>query len=231
MTAPVCVVAGVGPGLGLAIARRFGKGGFSVALIGRRQSVLSGYANDLAEEGIDVRGFTADLSDEASINDAFEHIKTWNDGIEVLIYNASDMTSDDVTTLSAEMMMKSMRLTLGGAMTCISAALPGMQARGNGTILATSGGLAYNPYPQWAALGAGKAALHNYVGALDKAVVPDGIKAGVVAVCGIVEPGGLFDPDTIAETYWALHEKPLSDWQYDIAYRPEQADPDYNASS
>ena len=36
MTRPVCAVVGVGPGLGLAVARRFGGEGFHVALVARR---------------------------------------------------------------------------------------------------------------------------------------------------------------------------------------------------
>lgn len=231
MAKPVCVIAGVGPGIGLAVARKFGANGFSVALIGRQEEKLSAYASDLAGDGIETRGFVADLSDDVSITQAFNQIKTWNDEIEVLIYNASDMSRDDASTLSAEAMMQSMRLTLGGAMTCIGCVLPGMQERRSGTILATSGGLALDPYPQWTALGAGKAALHNYIGALHKAVSPTGVKAGVVAICGIVEPGGPFDPDRIAEKYWAMHRTEISDWQYEVLYRPKEANPAYNARS
>ncbi|MEQ9490455.1 MAG: SDR family NAD(P)-dependent oxidoreductase [Alphaproteobacteria bacterium] len=231
MANPVCVIAGVGPGIGLAVARKFGAAGFSVALLGRRQEKLTAYTTELAEEGIDTQEFVADLSDSESIREAFDHIEAWNSRIEVLIYNAADMTSDDATSLTAAAMMRSLQLTLGGAMTSIGCVLPGMLARRTGTILATSGGLAFDPYPQWTALGAGKAALHNYIGALHKAVSPKGVKAGVVAVCGIVGPGGPFDPDRIAEKYWAMHRTGLSDWQYEEAYRPAEADPDYNARS
>lgn len=231
MTKPVCIVAGIGPGIGMAVARKFGAGGFSVAIIGRRQEKLTAYANELTAEGIDARGFVADLSDDKSIRDVFDRIGAWNNEIEILIYNAADMTGDDATTLSAESMLRSLQLTLGGAMTCIGCVLPGMTKRRRGTILATSGGLAFDPYPQWTALGAGKAALHNYIGALNRAVSPNGVKAGVVVVCGIVEPGGPFDPNRIAEKYWAMHRTALSDWQYEEAYRPAEADPDYNARS
>lgn len=231
MQAPVCVVAGIGPGIGLAVARRFGKDGFSIAMIGRQEEKLAAYSNELTSEGMDVRGFVADLSDDKSINNAFDHIKSWNSNLEVLIYNAADMTRDNAATISAASMMQSMQLTLGGAITSIGAVLPSMQDRGTGTILATSGGLAFDPYPQWTALGAGKAALHNYIGSLHKAVAPTGIKAAVVAVCGIVEPDGPFDPDRIAEHYWALHQSPIPGWQHETAYRPDDADPDYNVSS
>ncbi|HEV7948517.1 MAG TPA: SDR family NAD(P)-dependent oxidoreductase, partial [Glaciihabitans sp.] len=37
---PVIAIVGAGPGLGAAVARRFGREGFSVALISRDQSKL-----------------------------------------------------------------------------------------------------------------------------------------------------------------------------------------------
>ena len=39
---PVIAIVGVGPGLGLSIARRFGREGYAVALISRTQSRLGG---------------------------------------------------------------------------------------------------------------------------------------------------------------------------------------------
>ena len=128
-------------------------------------------------------------------------------------------------------MLQTMTLNLGGAVTCVGEVLPGMLERQDGTIIATSGGLALDPYPQWAALGAGKAALHSYVGALHKAVSPSGVTAAVVAVCGIVEPGGPFDPDLIADTYWSLHSADPSEAGPEQIYRPENADRDYNATT
>jgi len=231
VTAPVCAIAGVGPGLGLALARRFGKGGFAIALIGRRETALTGFVDTLSSEGVDAAGFAADLAEEQSIKAAFDRIKSWKGPVEALIYNAADMASDDVTTLTAERLQHAMAVTLGGAVTCVGEVLPGMLERKKGTIIATSGGLALDPYPQWAALGAGKAALHNYIGALHKAVSPSGINAAVVAVCGIVEPGGLFDPDLIAEEYYKLHRADPSDWRPELIYRPEAADADYNATT
>lgn len=228
---PVCVIAGVGPGLGLSLARRFGLGGFAIGLIGRREDALAQYRDDLSSDGIEASGFAADLSHSDSIKDAFNRINAWKGPVDVLIYNAADMNSDDVTTITAEKMLQTMSLNLGGAITCIGEVLPGMLERKRGTVISTSGGLALDPYPQWAALGAGKAALHNYIGALHKAVSPSGITTAVVAVCGIVEPGGPFDPDLIAEEYWKLHCANPSELEPELIYRPENADRDYNATT
>ena len=41
MTAPVCLISGVGPGTGSALARRFTEGGYRVALLARSEERLA----------------------------------------------------------------------------------------------------------------------------------------------------------------------------------------------
>lgn len=45
---PVCVVAGVGPGIGLAVAKRFAREGFRIAPLARRDAA-HGFEVDLAQ--------------------------------------------------------------------------------------------------------------------------------------------------------------------------------------
>ncbi|KND37998.1 SDR family NAD(P)-dependent oxidoreductase, partial [Streptomyces stelliscabiei] len=59
---PVIAVIGAGPGLGLSIARRFGREGFQVALVSRTQDKLDALAARLAAEGIEAAGFAADVT-------------------------------------------------------------------------------------------------------------------------------------------------------------------------
>ena len=48
MSAPVCVISGVGPGTGSALARRFTEGGYRVALLARNESRLAALERELA---------------------------------------------------------------------------------------------------------------------------------------------------------------------------------------
>ena len=54
-------IIGAGSGLGAAVARRFGREGFSVALISRNQHRLDALAEELAADGVKAQGFTADV--------------------------------------------------------------------------------------------------------------------------------------------------------------------------
>jgi hypothetical protein len=44
------------------------------------------------------------------------------------------------------------------------------------------------------------------------------VHVATVTVCGPVAPGGDFDPDDIAEHYWALHQQPSDAWDQQIEH-------------
>lgn len=228
MSQPVCIVVGAGPGLGLTIARRFARGGFDIALIGRNRDKLDLISEALVTEGYHARGFTADAGNEKQLESAFSQISAWNEDPGVLIYNAAILVPDDAASMTVATMMDAMSVNLGGAICSVNRVLPTMRKRGEGTILITGGGLALEPYPDWTALAAGKAALRSYTLSLHKALVPENIHAAVIAVCGIVKAGGYFDPGRIAEQYWSLHNEKKSDWRRELIYLPDGADPFYN---
>jgi NADP-dependent 3-hydroxy acid dehydrogenase YdfG len=53
---------GVGPGLGAAVAARFGREGYRVALVARRAAQIEALASDLARTGIEAAAFPADVT-------------------------------------------------------------------------------------------------------------------------------------------------------------------------
>lgn len=121
-----------------------------------------------------------------------------------------------------------MRTNVGGALTSVHQVLPDMRRHGRGTILFTGGGLALEPYPEWAALAAGKAALRSVALNLHKELLPQDIHVAVIAVCGILQPGTPFAPEIVAEEYWRLHDQPIDAADRELVYLPEGADPYYN---
>ncbi|MEV5438919.1 SDR family NAD(P)-dependent oxidoreductase [Streptomyces sp. NPDC052682] len=73
---------GAGPGLGLAAARRFGAAGHTVALIARDGEKLDGLTADLARDGIQARGYPADVLDIESLTAALHAAKwAWGTGL------------------------------------------------------------------------------------------------------------------------------------------------------
>ena len=67
---PVIAIIGAGPGLGAAVARKFGREGFAVALIARNQAKLDALAVELEAEGVTARGYAADVREPATLESA-----------------------------------------------------------------------------------------------------------------------------------------------------------------
>ena len=86
----VAVVAGVGPGIGSALARRFAKAGYAVAMLARNRDVL-----DALEREIDgASGYPCDVGSADSVAHAFAAIRTDLGEVEVLLYNAGSGGSE-----------------------------------------------------------------------------------------------------------------------------------------
>ena len=65
-------IVGAGPGLGAAVARKFGREGFAVALIARNRTKLEALEKDLAADGVTARGYVADVRDRDALARALE---------------------------------------------------------------------------------------------------------------------------------------------------------------
>lgn len=215
----VCAVVGVGPGLGLAIARRFGREGFRVAMLARRIDALKGWQEELAAAGITAEPFAADAADTGSLTRAFAEVRERLGDPAVLVYNAAVMQRGLPSAIDAETLVRDFRVNVAGALTSANAVLPAMRANRRGTILFTGGGLALDPAPMVASLSIGKAAIRSLAVSYAKELADDVIHVATVTVGGFVKPGTHFDPDRIADAYWDLYTQPKERWEREIIYR------------
>jgi NADP-dependent 3-hydroxy acid dehydrogenase YdfG len=216
---PVIAIVGMGPGLSAAVARRFGREGFQVAALARRADALQEQVQVLAASGVTARPYTADASDPASLAAALAQVERDLSTLDVLVYNAAGVRYKPLTQLSADELNADLRISVGGALAAAQAVLPAMRARGNGTLLFTGGGFAFEPMPALASLGAGKAAIRNLAFSLHAELKDSGIHAATVTICGTVKPETPFDPDRIAESYWALHSQHKDAFEREIMFK------------
>ena len=226
----LCTVIGAGPGLGAELVKTFARDGFDVAYLARRPHRLTEALDGVAdlEHAGRLRGVAADVNDPTGLGAALDEVAAWGGPTSVLIYNAANMVADDVETLSCDELMASMRLNAGAALQAVQHVLPAMRHAGRGTILLTGGGLGLEPYPDWASLGAGKAALRSLGLGLHKALAPQGIHVAVLAIAGIIDPSGPLTPAGAAALYRELHREPRESWRREVVYLPTGADPFYN---
>ena len=154
----IAVVVGAGPGMGLALAQRFGAEGFTLALIARRPEALATYASQLRTQSITGAGFAADIADEQSLRDAFAAIRAQLGDPDVLLFNASSNPAGRPYEISAGEVLDAYKIGALGALISAQEVLGAMRLRGTGSLLFTGGGLALKPWPPSTALAMSKAA-------------------------------------------------------------------------
>jgi NADP-dependent 3-hydroxy acid dehydrogenase YdfG len=221
MEQPICVIVGAGPGVGLAVARRFGREGFRVALLARSAETLQRAEAELAQAGLDVRTYQADAGDLAGLETALERVTAEMGPPTVLVYNAVAFTAGPLSTVSPAALLDGLRVSAAGALTAAQAVLPIMQAHGSGTLLFTGGGAGTGPIPNLTSLSLGKAALRMIVLGLAQELAGSNINVGLITIYGGVAPGTPFDPDRIAAHYWAAHTRPAGSGDVEIHFRGE----------
>lgn len=208
---PTLAIVGAGPGLGLAIARVFGREGFTVALIARRSDKVAGLAATLVEEGIEATGFTADVLDRPSLVNALAAAKDRYGPIDVLEYSpstaqpagASARPALDVTVENTQPFLD---FQLHGAITATHAVLPDMLARQSGTLLYTTGASSAHPLSVLGNVGIAGAALRNWALALHPVLAKQGVYVGHVPIGVFIGyEGPNSEPDAIAAVYWEMH--------------------------
>jgi NAD(P)-dependent dehydrogenase (short-subunit alcohol dehydrogenase family) len=211
------IIAGVGPGMGLAIARRFAREGYDLSLIARHADRLDGYVKEL---GGRCQGISADLSD---VDQAAGAVATAIDAFgspDVLVYNAGVWNQRPAMDMAPKDFHADVGLCVSSGFACAHAVYPHMKKAGQGTILFTGGGLALQP--QYgvgvASLTAGKSALRGLSLVLAAELEPDNIHVATITIAGMVAPGTALDPDTIAEHYWHVHSQTRAEWTSEFVY-------------
>lgn len=216
---PICTILGAGPGMGLALAKQFGRGGYHIVLVARNKDKLASLEQELLAENIAVTIMGADLSVPAQVASLFSVIHQELGPTEVLIYNAAAYRMGGVHNTSPEDLAADLALSVGGALAAVQQVLPHMEQKGSGALLFTGGSTAMTPMPGALTLGIGKAALRNLALALHQELKDKGVLATTVTICGPIAPGTYFDPATIAKTYWQLHKAPKAAWKPELLFK------------
>ncbi|MDR4947675.1 SDR family NAD(P)-dependent oxidoreductase [Neobacillus cucumis] len=203
MSEKILLIVGTGPGISLNTARIFGKEGFNVALISRSMESLKKYANELKDDGIAAKGFPGDVSSVESLKIAIDAVIKTYGKIDVLLYNAAAGKPGKPTTLSQDQLVDDFKISVAGALTSVKEVIPHME---NGTILLTGGGLALQPYADYASLAIGKAGIRNLAYSLHQELSPKGIYVGTLTIKGFVQEGTYFSPENIANTFYSMYE-------------------------
>jgi short-subunit dehydrogenase len=195
---------GAGPGLGMAVARRFAAGGYRVTLVARSSDGLRDLADSLADTGARVDTVAADASDPEGLGARMAELYNEQGAPGVIIYNAVMGAPDKLLDSSVEHLRTAYAVDVISAIVLTQVAAPVMRAAGSGTIIVTGGGFADHPIPVLATVSLGKAALRSAATMLGADLEPDGIRVATLTIEGQIVAGTAFDPKNIAERYWEV---------------------------
>ncbi len=213
------LIIGMGAGIGLSSARKFGREGFEVVMVARSENALQEFATQLEAEGIKARYFPADIADEDGYLRLLEHLAAQYPDLDILHYNASAFNPGLPSEISLATFSTDLKVNVTGALMATQAFFPGMKKRESGTMFFTGGGSALYPNAQTSSLCVGKAAMRHFALSLAQECEPAGIHVATLTVCGMVKPGTRFDPDLIADEFWRLYQQPRPAWETEIVWQ------------
>ena len=231
------LIVGVGAsrGVGAAIARRFAREGYPVAIAGRNADKLAATAAELRASGaaaIEVVGDAAKAEDARRFVAAAQALAP----LAVVVHNAGSNMPGPFLKVTEERFESHWREhTLGGFQTA-QAAIPVLLEQGGGTLIFTGASGSLRGKANFAPFAAAKAGLRALGQSLAREFGPRNIHVGHVVIDGGIAgerllsfrpnlleergPDGMLDPDAIAEAYWVLHTQHRSAWTQELDLRP-----------
>lgn len=218
---------GAGKGLGLSLAKRFGKEGYRVALVARNAVKLQEMVDELTAIGIESTYFTASIYSKEQIEAATEAINAKFGQIDVLEISPvpGNFPPTSVLNLTIENARDSFEGYAGAAINIVNTVLPDMLARKDGALLFTTGFSALHPMAMMGNIGVGIAGLRNYIANLHTELQDKGIYVGHRSLAlFITEPGDgkVSDPEVIADMWFnAYSTKDVWEQEYPAGITPE----------
>ena len=205
-------IVGAGPGLGAAVARRFGAEGFAVGLISRNQDRVDGLAAQLVGDGVQAKGFAANVRRPESLARALESVTETLGPIEVLQYSPlpqKDFMRPIMETTPADL-VGPVEFSIYGPVAAVHQVVPGMRFLGEsrGTILFVNGGTALVPRAHLTGTSIAFAGETAYAQLLHETLGEEGIHVSQLVIGGSIAAGDKDkDPEILAGILWDLHDK------------------------
>jgi short-subunit dehydrogenase len=204
------LITGASAGIGMALAREFGRHGYHLVLVARRTERLETLARELtAAHGIAVYIETADLAFPETPQKIFDALRSKNIDVDVLVNNAgySGERRFAVSSLSAQRDFIEVMVT--SVVTLTHLFLPGMLSRGYGRVLNVASLAAFVPGgPGFTLYSASKAFMLRFTESLHAELADTAVK--ICALC----PGFTYtELHDIAGTRAAVSRMPKFMWK------------------
>jgi NAD(P)-dependent dehydrogenase (short-subunit alcohol dehydrogenase family) len=228
MADKICVVAGVGPGTGKALSRRFAAGGYRVAMLARDAARLTALEREIDGS----RGYAVDVTDAGRVKEVVDRIGRDLGTPTALVHNAVSGQFGEFLDVTPEDLERTFRTNVLSLLLLGQAVVPGMLARGGGAIVVTGNTSAWRGAVNFAAFAPSKAAQRILAQSMARSLGPKGIHVAYVVIDAVIDvpwtrqafasrPDEFFArPDAIAETVYHVAHQDRSAWTFEVDLRP-----------
>ncbi|CRK57160.1 short-chain dehydrogenase/reductase SDR [Alloactinosynnema sp. L-07] len=182
MNGQTALVTGASSGIGADYARAFAAQGADLILVARREDKLAELAAELrSAHGRQVDVVAADLSLPDVGRDVAARVEALGRTVDILVNNAGFATHGALAAADPDRLVEQIQLNCVAVVDLTRRFLPGMTARGRGTVINVASTAAFQPIPHMAVYGATKAFVLSFSEALWAETRPKGVR--VIAVC------------------------------------------------
>ncbi|MCA1552525.1 SDR family NAD(P)-dependent oxidoreductase [Bradyrhizobium sp. BRP19] len=228
MGAPVCLISGVGPGTGSALARRFAEGGYRLALLARNEERIAALAQELPG----AKAYRCDVSDAAQVEDAATAVERDLGSPGVVIHNAVGGAFGRFSEIDPQILNRNFQVNTMGLLYLARRFAPTMTQAGHGAIVASGNTSALRGKPGFAGFAPTKAAQRILAEAIARDLGPQGVHVAYVVIDAVIDlewtrkrwpdrPDDFFiKPRAIADEIWHVVHQDRSAWSFNVEIRP-----------
>jgi NAD(P)-dependent dehydrogenase (short-subunit alcohol dehydrogenase family) len=228
MSAPVCLISGVGPGTGSALARRFAEGGYRLALLARNEERLTALAQQLPG----AKAYRCDVSDAAQVETVASAVERELGSPAVVIHNAVGGAFGKFSEIDPEILNRNFQINTMGLLYLARRFAPAMTKASSGAIVVTGNTSALRGKPGFAAFAPTKAAQRILAEAIARDLGPQGVHVAYVVIDAVIDlewtrtrwPDRTDDffikPRAIADEIWHVVHQDRSAWSFNVEIRP-----------
>lgn len=181
MPTSIALVTGASRGLGRAVALALGAAGWRVGICSRSGDGVSRTLAALREAGIQAAGRPADVANESDVNSLVSLVERELGPIDTLVNNAGVLYAKPFQEITPDEWDESFATNVRGLYLVTRAVLPGMRARGRGTIVNVASLSARGGWEGGTAYTASKHAVLGFSRSLMLEVRDEGVR--VITVC------------------------------------------------